>query len=156
MLLDRGSRTPTLQELDIGGDMHRLDAAEFANPLLLAPVKEVRSRAAISRERVFVADVDGEEFEEAPRSPAPAMSAGRTGPACVAGSRLMDDDFLIGALVIGKLQQFAQLLDGLPFHFDAIGTDLQTQLATAKGVEPGTQPRQRYESGQKSDDGSDR
>jgi hypothetical protein len=65
---------------------------------------------------------------------------------------------VIALIFIAKLQLFPQMLHCLPFHFDPIGTDPQAQLATAKGVQPGgaAQPRQRYEGGQKSDDGSDR
>ena len=68
MLLDRGSRPLTLQLLDVGRDVHRLDAPEFANPPPFAPAQEGRRRRPrIRRPRVLVADVDGEEFEEAPR-----------------------------------------------------------------------------------------
>src|ERR1019366_8844324 len=67
MLLDRGSRPLTLQQFDICGHMHRLDASKFANPLPFAPAQEGTSGPRICGPRVFVADIDGEEFEEAPR-----------------------------------------------------------------------------------------
>src|ERR1039458_7609488 len=73
MLLDRGSRPLALQLLDVGRDVHRLDAPEFANPLPFAPAQEGRGRPRIRRPRVLVADVDGEEFEEAPRGPIPSL-----------------------------------------------------------------------------------
>ena len=71
MLLDGRGRPLSLQLLDIRGDMDRLDAPEFANPLPLAPAQESARRPRIGRPRVFVADVDGEEFEEAPHGSRP-------------------------------------------------------------------------------------
>src|ERR1035438_5465675 len=71
MLLDRGSRPLALQQFDIRGDMRRLDAPEFANPLPFAPAQEYSSGPRIGRPCVLVADIDGEEFEEAPRGPLP-------------------------------------------------------------------------------------
>jgi hypothetical protein len=47
--------------------MHRLDAPELANPLPFAPAQEGTGSPRIRRPRVFVAAIDGEEFEEAPR-----------------------------------------------------------------------------------------
>ena len=82
MLLDSGSRPLALQQFDICGHMHRLDPREFADPLSFGPVQEGASGPRIGRPRVFVADVDGEEFEEAPRDrlPAPSIIAGSVGP----------------------------------------------------------------------------
>jgi hypothetical protein len=71
MLLDCRSRTLALQQFDIGGHMHGLDASWFANPLPFAPGQESRRCSRIGRPRVFVTDIDGEEFEEAPRGPLP-------------------------------------------------------------------------------------
>jgi hypothetical protein len=51
--------------------MHRLDAPEFANPLPFAPAQECTSSPRVCGARVFVADVDGEEFKETPCSPIP-------------------------------------------------------------------------------------
>jgi hypothetical protein len=67
MLLDRGRRHFPEELLDIGGHMHRLDQAERANPLPFALAQEIRSRPSVCCSRVLVADIDGEEFEEAPR-----------------------------------------------------------------------------------------
>ena len=62
MLLDRGGRTLALQQLDIGGDMHRLHAPERANPLPFALVEKIGRGPRISRPRVLVADIDCEVF----------------------------------------------------------------------------------------------
>jgi len=61
-----------LQQLDVSGDMHRLQhAPERINPLPVAPVQKGGSGPRISGPRVPVADVDGEVFEEAQRGPIP-------------------------------------------------------------------------------------
>jgi hypothetical protein len=63
----------------IGSDMDRLDFAQGGDSLLFAPVQEFGG-AAVSRAGVRVANIDGEEFEEAspgslarPRQAAPAQ-----------------------------------------------------------------------------------
>ena len=71
VLLDGGRRHFLGELLDIGGDMHRLHVLQPVNPLPFAPVQKRSGSAAISFARVFVADVDGEEFEEAQRGPLP-------------------------------------------------------------------------------------
>ena len=72
MLLDRGSRALRLQQLDVSGDMQRLQhAPERINPLPVAPVQKGGSGPRISGPRVPVADVDGEVFEDAQRGPIP-------------------------------------------------------------------------------------
>jgi hypothetical protein len=47
MLLDRGSRSLSLKQFDIGRHMHGLSAPEGVNPLLFAPAEKIGSRAAI-------------------------------------------------------------------------------------------------------------
>lgn len=74
MLLYGRSRAPPLQQFDIGGDMHRLDAPEFVNPMPLALAQKISSSAAISHPRILVADIDYEECEEAQRGPLPGTS----------------------------------------------------------------------------------
>jgi hypothetical protein len=69
MLLDGRRGAFALQALDICGHMHGLDAPEFTSPLPFAPAQE-----GSGRPRVFVADVDGEEFEEAACGPFPSPS----------------------------------------------------------------------------------
>jgi hypothetical protein len=64
-------RPPGLQQFDVRGHVHRLNAPEFTNPLPFAPAGEIGGGAAISRPRVPVADVDSEEFKEAQRGPLP-------------------------------------------------------------------------------------
>src|SRR5665213_2245003 len=71
MLLDRRSRPLALQQFDIRGHVHRLNAPQVANPLPFTPAQEGSSRPRICCPRVPVADVDGEEFEEAQRGPIP-------------------------------------------------------------------------------------
>jgi hypothetical protein len=66
MLLYGGRRPRSLQRFDIGGHMHRLDLAERADPLPRAPAQEGAGSARISRPRVWVANVDREELDEAP------------------------------------------------------------------------------------------
>ena len=73
MLLDRGSRALRLQQFDIRGHMHRLNAPQLANPLPFTPAQEVSCGARVCRPRVAVADVDGEVFEEAPLGPIPCL-----------------------------------------------------------------------------------
>ena len=46
--------------------MHRLHLAELAHPLRFTPAQKSAGRRRISRPRVLVPNVDGEEFEEAP------------------------------------------------------------------------------------------
>jgi hypothetical protein len=65
MSLNRGCGRLAPQQFDIRGHMHRLDAPEFANPLPFALPEESASGPCLRRPRVLVADIDGEEFEEA-------------------------------------------------------------------------------------------
>jgi len=48
--------------------MHRLNAPQLVNPLPFTPAQEGSRGPRIGRPRVAVADVDGEEFEEAQRA----------------------------------------------------------------------------------------
>src|ERR1017187_597444 len=88
MLLDRGSRPLTVQLLDIGRNMHRLHPPQFANSLPFAPAQEISGGPRIRRPRVFVTDVDGEEFEEAKRGTLPCPRDERRK---VRSSRLIND-----------------------------------------------------------------
>jgi hypothetical protein len=66
MLLDRGRGELALQLLDVGGDVHRLDLAQLGQPRpCFTPAEKHGGGAGISRPRVLVADVDGEEFGKA-------------------------------------------------------------------------------------------
>jgi hypothetical protein len=65
MLLDRWRRHFPEELLDIGGYMHRLNAGEFANSLSFTPAQKIRRSSRVRCPRVAVADVNGEEFEEA-------------------------------------------------------------------------------------------
>ena len=71
VLLDRGRRPFRLQGLDVGGDMHRLHILQPAKTALLAPDEEGARRPGVGRPGVAVADIDGEELEEAPSGPLP-------------------------------------------------------------------------------------
>jgi hypothetical protein len=86
-LLNGGSRALRLQQFDICGHMHRLNAPQLADPLPFAPAQEVSSGAAIRRPRVFVADVDGEVFEEAQRGPIPGTGDERGNAECRASGK---------------------------------------------------------------------
>src|SRR5271166_6370094 len=66
MLLDRGSPPLPLQSLDIRRHMHRLHVFEAANSLPFAPAEEGAGSPPVSGASVGVADVDGEELDEAP------------------------------------------------------------------------------------------
>ena len=46
------------------GDVHRLDIEQL-KPRIIAPIKELRGRSVVSLMRVRIADVGGEEFDEA-------------------------------------------------------------------------------------------
>jgi len=65
MLLDRWCRPFAAQLLDIGGDMHRLYLAQLMDAATLTPAEERASSAAVGGACIRIADVDGEEFEEA-------------------------------------------------------------------------------------------
>ena len=71
MLLDRGSRHAPAELLYIGGNLDRPDFIESANPMRLAPVEKPDSRPMVGRTRIRIANVDGEEFEEAGARPLP-------------------------------------------------------------------------------------
>ena len=59
----RGSRA--LQFLDVGRDVNALDVRELRHAFGREPIEKLRRRARIGPARVRVADVGGEEFEEA-------------------------------------------------------------------------------------------
>lgn len=63
MLLDRWGRAWML--LYICSDQRGAKIVE-AKPLLFAPIKELRDGVSVRSSGVFVADVGGEEFNEAP------------------------------------------------------------------------------------------
>ena len=63
-LLDAGRRKLPPEALDPGGDVYRLDV-EQAEAGLVAPVEELSDRPVVGAARVRVADVGGEEFDEA-------------------------------------------------------------------------------------------
>src|SRR5712692_11717057 len=71
MLLDRGRFHPLAQALDVLSDVDRLDLIERADPAHVAPAQKRGGRAPVRGARVRVADIDGEEFEEAGASPLP-------------------------------------------------------------------------------------
>src|ERR1039457_159503 len=54
--------------------MYRLGTPELVNSLPFAPAQEIPGRPRVCGPRVPVADVDGEEFEEAPRGGLPCPS----------------------------------------------------------------------------------
>src|ERR1700683_1175818 len=64
ILLDRGGRPLALQLFDIAADMHRLDAAEFADPLPFAPAEKHGGRAPVGRPRGFFSGCGGGEIDE--------------------------------------------------------------------------------------------
>ena len=64
VLLDRGLRRLGAELLDVGGDAERLDLVQL-ELALVAPVEELFHRARVGHARVAVADVGGEELDEA-------------------------------------------------------------------------------------------
>lgn len=74
--------------------MHRLHVLRTVSPLAFARTQERAGSASESLARVFVADVDGEQFDEAQRGPLPSqlvrpgMSVAAALPARI-GSRLL-------------------------------------------------------------------
>jgi hypothetical protein len=54
------------QVLDVGGDVHRLQRPELAKPHVFTPAEEVRCCPGVGSPCVAVADVGGEELDEAP------------------------------------------------------------------------------------------
>ena len=66
MLLDAGRRVRRPELLDVGGHMHGLEEPELGQPPALAPAEEVRNGQSIGLPGVAVADVGGEELDEAP------------------------------------------------------------------------------------------
>jgi uncharacterized protein (DUF433 family) len=71
MLLDRGNSALVLQQLDICGHMHRLNAPEFAKPLPFAPAHKLPGSPAYAARVFLLRMLNGEEFEEAPGGPFP-------------------------------------------------------------------------------------
>ncbi len=73
MLLDRRRRHAPAELLDIGGDMHRLDLAQGGNRPALRTSAGTQRRRGVGRASIRVADIDGEEFEEAARAALPGL-----------------------------------------------------------------------------------
>ena len=65
MLLDRGRRHFVGEVFNVGGDVDRPNAHERVNSLPFAPSQKQGGGMSVGRPRVLVANVDGEEFEEA-------------------------------------------------------------------------------------------
>jgi hypothetical protein len=82
MLFDRRQLHVTAELLYRGSDLDRLDFIKSTNPIRLAPAEKLDRRASVGRARIRIADIDGEEFEEARARPFPALapSAGRPLP----------------------------------------------------------------------------
>jgi hypothetical protein len=71
VLLDRGSRQPALQLLDVGCHVHGQHFGKAGDALPLVPAQEGPRSPPVSGPRVRVADVDGEELDEPPRGSRP-------------------------------------------------------------------------------------
>jgi hypothetical protein len=69
VLLDGGSFHPALQLFDIRRDLHGLHLGQIRQILLFAPAQEFACGDAVGGAGFFVADVDGEEIQEAPARP---------------------------------------------------------------------------------------
>ena len=74
--LDRGRCQAGAQGLDVGRDVHRLDVLQVAEAVLFPPGGEGLHGAGIGPARVRVADVGGEELDEALRG----LGVGREEP----------------------------------------------------------------------------
>ena len=72
--------------LDIGGDVQRLHVGERRDAGALAPGQEFPRRLAVGRGVLPVADVGGEEFDEAARARCRRLAATRAGSAVRAGT----------------------------------------------------------------------
>jgi hypothetical protein len=66
MLLHGRRRANRAKFLDLGGYMHRLHVLDARDAFIRAPAQQGASGLGVSRAGVFVADIDREEFEEAP------------------------------------------------------------------------------------------
>ena len=71
MLLNGGRFAGGLQLLDIACHMHRPHVLDAHDAPALAPAQERAGRLPVGRAGVLVADIDREEFNEAPRGPFP-------------------------------------------------------------------------------------
>lgn len=62
--------------------MQRLDLRQGHNPLPFAPAQKITRRPSVGCSGVRIADIDGEEFEQAARTPCPArvISVGNPPP----------------------------------------------------------------------------
>ena len=117
MLLDRRRRHLAAQLLDIASNMHRLHVLQPTDPLPFAPVQKRGGSAAISNARVFVADVDGEEFNEAQRGPLPC-SVVSAGNEARAGTEVISVFIIVilfgrGCLFVNKCAKLSSVSDGL-------------------------------------------
>jgi hypothetical protein len=75
MLFDRRRLHVTAELLYRGSDLDRLDFIKSTNPIRLAPAEKLDRRASLGRARIRIADIDGEEFEEALARPLPRPGA---------------------------------------------------------------------------------
>jgi hypothetical protein len=75
MLLDGRRGSVTAEPLYIGSDLDRLDFIKSTNPIRLASAEKLDRRASVGRARIRIADIDGEEFEEARARPLPRPGA---------------------------------------------------------------------------------
>jgi hypothetical protein len=71
MLLNGGRFACRQHLLDIARHMHGPHVFDAHDAPALAPAQEGDGRLAVGRAGVLVADIDGEEFEEAPGGPFP-------------------------------------------------------------------------------------
>ena len=78
VLLDGRLLKVLAERLDLGGDVHRLDVGDRGRPV--APVEEFAWRRGHRLARVGVADVGGEEFDEAPAGVSPARRSRGAAP----------------------------------------------------------------------------
>jgi len=63
----RNRACPASVRLDVGGNQHRVNALELAEAALVEPLAEESDGSGVRGARVFVPNVRGEEFQEAPR-----------------------------------------------------------------------------------------
>lgn len=94
VLLDRRRAVDVRQHLDIGRDMMRADFAELGEILHLEPGEELAHGDAIGGARVRVADVRGEEIDEA--QPGALAGVGDQCRSPVAGSMMVSAVLLPG------------------------------------------------------------
>src|ERR1700734_649146 len=69
MHFHRWSSEAALQAFDVACDVNRLDVAEFAQPLALAPRREIDRCPGVSPSRIGVADISSEELDESAGGP---------------------------------------------------------------------------------------